>query len=179
MTIFNRIPRLSQLVPVYAVIALVIYTWTILWFFWKLPSWLDFLNIAEIGVVFSYVLATNFIESLMVLCAIIVLSVILPKKWFYDLFVARGTCIVLFGLGYMTYLAYQVQAKVDHPVFSFRLVTLVPEAILVLVLGYLVGGIRPIRKFLEFFSEQATIFLYLFIPISIVSVLIVLVRLII
>lgn len=179
MIILNRIPKLSQLIPVYAVIALVVYTWTILWFFWKLPSWLDFLNMSEIGTVFSYVLATNLIESLLVLCAIVVLCVILPKKWFLDLFVARGTSVVLFGLSYMIYLAYQVQAKVDHPTFSFKLMPIILESMLILIVGYVVGGIQPVRKVLEFFADQATIFLYLSIPLSIVSVLIVLFRLII
>jgi heme exporter protein D len=177
LIIFNRIPKLSQLFPVYAVIALVIYTWTILWFFWKLPSWLDFLNMLEIGIVFSYVLTTNFVESLIVLIVLIVLCVILPRKWFLDLFVARGTALALLGLSYMVYLAYQVQAKVDHPTFSFRVVPIVLETLFVLVVGYVVGGIPPVRKALEFFADQATIFLYLSIPISVISVLIVLFRL--
>ena len=178
MAIFKRIPKTSQLFPVYAIIVLVIYTWTILWFFWKLPSWLDYLNVSEIGVVFLYIIATNFVESLVVLFPLVVLSILLPKKWFYDFFVARGTTLVLLGLGYMIYLAYQVQGKIDHPVYSYRLKPIVLELAFLMVGGFILSGIRPVRKILEFFADQATIILYISIPISIVSSLIALLRLI-
>ena len=158
-------------------ITLVIYTWTILWFFWKLPSWLYFLNASEIGIALAYVLVTNFVESLLVLCIPVFLALVLPRKWFLDLFVARGTCLVLFGLGYMIYLAREVQTKVDHPAFSYRLLPLAIAAVLILMATFLISRIGPIRKILEAFSDRATIFLYVFMPVSVISMLVVLVRL--
>jgi hypothetical protein len=178
LAIFKRIPKISQLLPAYAVIVLVIYTWTILWFFWKLPSWLDYLNLFEIAITFTYVLATNFIESLAVLSILVGLSVILPKKWFYDLFVARGTSIALLGLGYMIYLAYQVQAKIDHPVFSFRILPIALTLALILAVCFAASSIHIVRKTLEFLADQATIVLFISIPVSIISVLIAAFRLI-
>src|SRR5512140_447536 len=100
----SKIPTWQQIVPVYAVIVLVIYTWTILWFFWKLPSWTFFLNVGEMLTMLAYSLATNFAESLLVLCGPLVLGLVLPRKWFSEVFVARGAALSLAGLGYMMFL---------------------------------------------------------------------------
>ena len=70
----KRIPSWGKIVPVFAVIVLIVYAWTIIWFFWKLPSWLFFLNAGEILTAFAYSLATNLAESLVVLCAPLLLA---------------------------------------------------------------------------------------------------------
>ena len=93
MPIKNKFPRLAQVYPVYAIIVILTYGWTIYWALWKLPSWLNFLPLAEIGSIFCYLMATNFIESLMALCGVIVLCLVLPQKWFRDLFVSRGSVL--------------------------------------------------------------------------------------
>ena len=72
---------------------ILVYGWTIYWSLWKLPSWLDFLPLGEIGAIFSYLLATNLIESLLVLLGIIVVCLILPQKWFREVFVSRGSVL--------------------------------------------------------------------------------------
>ncbi len=178
MAIFKRFPKWSQLIPVYAVESLVIYTWTIMWFFWKLPSWLYFLNASEVGISLAYILATNFVESILVLCVPVFLGFILPRRWFLDVFVARAACLVLLGLGYMIYLAQLVQAKVDHPTFSYRLEPIAFAGGLILVSTFVVTSIKPVCKVIEWFSKQATILLYLITPVSIISVLVVAFRLI-
>ena len=93
MPIKNKLPRLAQVYPVYAIIVILTYGWTIYWAFWKLPSWLDFLPLGQIGAIFCYLMATNFIESLVALFGVIIVSLALPQKWFRDLFVSRGSVL--------------------------------------------------------------------------------------
>jgi hypothetical protein len=45
------VPGWGQIVPVYAVIVLIVYGWTITWFSWRFPGWLLFLKASEILIV--------------------------------------------------------------------------------------------------------------------------------
>ena len=177
MAISKRLPPLTQIASVYAVGVLAIYSWTILWFFWKFPSWLYYLSIGEIAKVFCYSIATNLIESLVVLLPALVLAVVLPRKWFYEGFVARSVVMILIGLGYMMYLANQFQGKEDYPSAAIQLIPVVLLAILLAV--FLAGRITLLRQVIAGFAERATVFLYISIPISLICLLVVLVQLVI
>jgi len=174
LAIFNRLPKVAQIAAVYAVIVFTVYSWTLLWFFWKYPSWLYFLNIGEILTVLAYSLATNFFESLVVLIAPLAVTVILPKKWFYDAFVARGVALVLPILGYMMYIAFQFESKLDYPTEALNWAPVILAVTLLLV--FVVGRVGFLRKVIEVFADRATIFIYLTIPLSLISVLVVVVR---
>lgn len=168
---------MSQIVPVYATIVLVLYGWTILWFFWQYPGWLYFLNIGEILVVLAYSLATNFVESLIVLLVPIFVAFVLPRKWFADAFIARGVALVLPVLGYLIYLAYQPHTEnFDYPNEALNLAPLVLVGTLLLV--FLAGRLGPMRKVLEDLADRAIISTYISIPFSILALLIVITRLI-
>ena len=175
MAIFNRLPKMAQIAALYAVIVFTVYSWTLLWFFWKYPSWLYFLNIGEILTVLAYSLATNFFESLVVLIAPLAVAVVLPKKWFYDVFVARGIALVLPILGYMMYIAFQFESKLDYPTEALNWAPVILAVTLLLV--FVVGRVGFLRKVIEVFADRATIFIYLTIPLSLISVLVVVVRL--
>jgi hypothetical protein len=177
LAIFNRFPKRSQIAAVYAIIVMVIYTWTILWYFWKLSSWLYYLTIWEIIKVFSYSIATNFLESLAVLSLPVLLAVVLPQKWFRDGFVARSALVVLTGLTYMIYLANLIQGKEDYPSAAIQWVPVI--LVLNVLLAFLVVKIPIASKLIEAFADLATVFLYLTIPLSLICTLFVLVQLVI
>lgn len=174
MAIFKRIPPASQIAAVYAVIMFTIYTWTILWFFWKYPSWAFFLTIDEILVELAYSLANCFAESLVVLFFPVVAAVILPKKWFYDGFIARGVALVLPILGYMMYMAYQINGELDYPSRELDWAPVVLVATLLLV--FLAGKPGWLRTALEALADRMTIFIYLFVPLSILSIVVVVIQ---
>lgn len=172
----SRIPTRSQILPVYAVIVLILYSWTIGWFFWKLPGWLYYLNVGEILTMYAYSAATNAVESLLVLCLPLTLVLILPKKWFYDTFVARGACLVMAGLGYMMFLGQQLKNRDDYPSLALPAWSLILACGAIVLSVFIAGRLAVMRKALEWVAEQATIFLYIYVPLSIVSVLVVAIR---
>ena len=174
MAIFSRFPKWTQIAALYALIVFAVYSWTLIWFFWKIPGWLYYLSIGEILTSLAYSLATNFLESLAVVLIPIFLAVVLPKKWFLDQFVARGAALILPGLGYMMYIAFQFQSKLDYPGNALNLYSFVLG--LLVILTFLVGQVRFLSKALEFLGNQATIFLYLSIPISLLSILVIIIR---
>jgi hypothetical protein len=164
---FSRIPTWDKIAPVYAVIVLMVYTWTILWYFWKIPSWLLFMTVWELLSAFSFALATNLLESLTVLFLILLLCIILPKKWFYDVFVSRGATLALSGLWYMTVLAKQFEIKKDYPTVLLAWTPAILAAIVLLVV--IVGLIPLARKIIEALAERLTVFLFISIPLSILA----------
>ena len=176
LPIFKRIPGWGQVLPVYAVVVLMVYSWTGLWFFWKLPSWLFFLSAGEILTAGAYSLATNLLESLTVLCAPFIASIVLPRRWFYDRFVARGTALVASGLGYMMHVAYQFKSKDDYPSLNLKPFSVAVALVAVLLIVVLAGRIPIVRKAIEGLADRATIFLYILVPLSIVALLAVLAR---
>jgi hypothetical protein len=174
LAFFNRFPKVAQLAPVYALTVLLVYGWTIMWFFWKLPSWLFFMTIGEILGVVAYAMAMNLLESLCVLLIPILLSVALPQKWFYDRFVARGAALALLLLGYAMFFITRLQIEEGYP--KSLLLWSVLALFVIALLVYLVGKVPIVCKLLETLSDRAIVFLYLFIPISLVSFLVVIFR---
>lgn len=155
-------------------IVLMVYGWTILWFFWKLPSLLYFMTIDEILVDFAYVMATNFLESLCVLLIPVLLCLLLPRKWFYDVFVVRGASLVMLLLGYSIFFTLQLRGEERYPKDLILLTFPLIGAILFLV--YLSGKIGIVRKVIESLSDRATVFLYLSIPVSLISLCVAIIR---
>ena len=178
MFLFKRIPTRDQITPVYAVIVQIIYIWTILWFFWKLPSLLYYMTMGEILATLTYLLATNLLESLVILCGPLFLSIILPMKWFRDLFVVRGTALIMPGLGYLIYIAYHFQSRNEYPAIFFKWWSVSLAVFILFAFVFFAGRVNILRKVIEFIADRAVIFLYIFIPLSVVSVLAILFRLI-
>jgi len=171
----NRFPGLQQILAVYGLISLIIYCWTLIWFFWKLPSWENFMNMGEIAIVFAYAMAANFLESLIVLIMPLSLCAVLPAKWFKDFFLSRSASLVILGLAYMMYISSHIASNDDsYPTDIVRLIPVV--GLLILILTFLVGRIGLLRKLLEGLAERATIFSYIFLPIGFISLLVIIIR---
>lgn len=174
MDISSRIPKLKEATPVYAIIVIMIYSWTILKFNYNVPGWLYFLTLGEVMSVFAYSMVTNLLESLIVLLGVVTVGVVLPKKWFSDAFIARGSSLSILMLGLMMYVADQFVGKDYYPAEIVRWF----PAILVLtgLVVYFFGRIQFMRRSIEFFADRAIIFLYISIPVSILSLIVVLIQ---
>jgi hypothetical protein len=122
----------------------------------------------------AYEVFVNFLESLLVLLAPLAMSIVLPQKWFYDRFVSRGTSLVLLGLGYMMYFDETLLNEILMPrLFLLRALRV---AVGILVLVFLIDQVKLLRSAVEGFANRAVIFLYILVPVSIISVLTVVIR---
>jgi hypothetical protein len=167
----KRMPTSQQLAPVYGVIVLIVYGWTIYWYIWKLPSWLYFLTLGEMAVAFAYAMVVNFLESALVLAVPVLFCLLLPSRWFRDQFVAQGTALVIFSLAALIkYLAVIITLQAI-PAGMGVSVLLVVAGIVFAV--FLVGRVGFLRNIVSEIASRATIFLYIFIPISVISILVV------
>jgi len=174
LLIKNKLPRLAQVYPVYAIIVILTYGWTIYWALWKLPSWLDFLPLGEIGAIFCYLMTTNLIESLLMLIGVLIISLILPQKWFRDLFISRGSVLAASVLIPIMVFEYHFDKPADY--YSKLPLLLLIMFLIACVFVFLAGWIGIIRKVVEVFAENAVIFLFISLPVSVLSLIVVIVR---
>jgi hypothetical protein len=175
-SILRRFPRWAQIIPVYAVIAFIVYAWTLLWFFWKLPSWLYFLSIGDILNALAYALAVNLTESLLALGAVLALAWALPGRWFRDLFVSRGAALSMGMLVYLMFLADRFKDKSAYPKLPLSAWTVPVALALIALLAYGGGRFALARKVLEAVAERATIFVYILLPASVLSLIVILIH---
>lgn len=174
MSIFKKIPKPDDIAAVYAVIVAMVYFPTINRFFWKVPSWILSSTLGDLFLLYAYTVVVNFLESLLVLGAVLGLCMILPGKLFLDRFTSRAVLLVILTLGFLIYLGTQMQRA---SVFPWALVRQSPLILLViLLLVHLLDQIGFLRKFLAAAANRFIIFLYISIPVSILSLLVVLIR---
>ena len=170
----EKIPSWGELAPVYSVIMAFVFTRTLIPFFWKVPSWLYYLPLGKIFVIYAYTVVINFIESVLILSGFAMLSFILPRKLFYERFVSRASILAILGLSFLIYFDNQM-TRID--VFPRAMVNWLPLVLVgIIVLTYGFDHIKPIRSLVENLADRATVFLYLVLPLSATSLMIVLIR---
>jgi hypothetical protein len=138
------------------------------------PSLINYSTVGQVVAVFSYMLVVNLIESLLIVLAPVLLSVLLPRKWFFEQFVAMGVLLVSLGLAYEAYIASHINTSEAFPYAYFKWAPVV--LILILVLAFLLARIKLVSRFLEWAAAQLEVFLVLSIPLSAVALVVVLFR---
>lgn len=171
----KRFLPLEQIVPVYAVIAFVIYGWTIALATWKMPSWLFSLTLGEILSVLAYSFVLDFLESLFVVTFLLGLGFVLPGKLLREDFIVRGAAFAFIAL---TSIILHLLAYADtdlREAFALSLplwwaVTLVVAAVFVWLAS------RHLRSLVLEIADRLIVFLYIFLPLSFLSLFVVIVR---
>lgn len=174
----ERLPKRQQILGLYAVIVFLIYSWTLLVSFYKFPSWILYLTINQILTIYAYSFSTNFIESLFILVCVLILDmtvfVLLKNR---NEFQSRSTVLAIFVLASVMWRLLLFQNYEDTSVlvsgeFLWWTVTFllaVPSAILISKIG-------RARSLIETFAERAIVFLYVYLPFSLISLAVVGIR---
>lgn len=138
-----------------------------------MPAWLYYLEIWEIISIFAYTQAFALLESIVVLLAVLLAAVILPVL-FRGRFVAIGSILVL--------LTSVLTIFVQHQDNALRTLALVPllfglGILLVLVLLlFLIYRQKRVQELVEAFAERVSALLYLYLPMSLIGLVIVVIR---
>lgn len=80
----------------------------------------------------------------------------------------------MLGLGYMMYFATRFTDVNDYPAAMIKVMPYV--LVIILVLVFLLGRIGFLSRIIEAFANRAVILLYISIPVSIISLVIVIIR---
>lgn len=174
MALKSRLPSFGQILPVFAVIATLVYTWGLYRFAWRLPSWLHYLTVGEIFGLLSYLLFTSLVESLLLLGILLALCALLPGL-FRESFLVRGTGITLgFFIGILSFLVFYERSGSDYleliPYWTFA------SLALTILFGWLFVRVRVLASFAAWISDRLIVFLYLFLPLTAIGTIVVLIR---
>ncbi len=172
----KHFPGWSDVSAVYAVIVFFVYGWSSYWFIWTVPSWVYYLDLWEIFLILVYTLAVNFLESLLLLSFALVLFLIVPKKWLGgSTFGQYGSVL---GLLMAAGLYFFVKSTGPQEAFSSGLLIKSLGGFLALItISLPLCRVVFISRLTLAFADRAKIFLYLTFPASVISLLVILVRL--
>ncbi len=174
----EKTPDGKNILAVYAVIVTLVYSWTLFTSFYKLPSWLFYLSIGQILSVYAYAFSLDLVESIIALAGILLLefTIFLALKNKEE-FQARSIILatVLLGTSMLRLALFQSYEDINA-FLSGEILWWAIAIPLGLFLAIFAPKIKFIRTILESFAERATVFVYIYIPLSIISIIVMFVR---
>jgi hypothetical protein len=175
----SRLPSRQQLLPVFAIFVFFGFSWALYRMFWYVPSWLEYLSFWKVLTIAAYVLAYALVESILMLGLLLLFSLLFPARIFKKNYVALGSCLAaLISLG-----AVLLQRKINlvyrlelwqlaaYPLALFMVLILVT-----FLLSWLFERIPVLLRLVNSAAERMTIFTYLYVPLSLLCVILVLAR---
>ncbi len=170
----RRLPGFHDILPVYAVVVFMVYGWTLFTYFRYLHYWIDFLNVSEIFAIFCYSMLADLAESLFILFVLLGICAILPPQFLKDRFVVRGTLAVICVLGSILVFLN------DFPDLNDYLLTLLPWTAATIFVAALAAFVSArsgfVARAVMWLSDSMIIFLYIFMPVTALSFVVVLFR---
>jgi hypothetical protein len=173
----SRFPDKQSIVNVFATAAFIVYGWTIYSSFWKIPSWLFYLRLSEIFSVYAYSFIVNFVESALLTLGVIFLGFFLSGNLWKDGFISAGVVIlaVLVGSALVHMRLYEnPNLRVDFINSQLRWWT--STFFLAFVISFICVRVSWLRSLLENLADRFVVFLYIYIPLTLLSFGVVFVR---
>jgi hypothetical protein len=174
LAIFSkRIVSTREAYIVFAVCAFAVYNWSIFWFLKQLPGWLYYLEIWDILGIFAYSQGFALIESSIVLISLVLGAAIMPRL-IREQFVSYGTVFVMLTAALLMLMQYNNNlATVSRlSLASWILVYFVALAVIVILLY----RYRDLSRHVENFADRLTVLVYIYVPISVISLVFIAVR---
>lgn len=176
--IVKRFPSRPSLLGTYAVVAALLYSWTLGTSFYRLPAWLYYLSPSQIATLYAYAFPINFVESLLALAALLVLhyTIFLFFKNAEE-FQARSVLTALILLvsadaRLILYKEYTDSAAFLNGQAAWWAATLVLASPLIIFAPFSAG----FRRVVADLAERAVVFLYIYLPLTAVALIVVVAR---
>ncbi len=175
----SRLPGKDETFSVFSLIVFIVFTWAIYQMVWKLPSWLFLMGLLQISVVAAYVLAFALIESLVMLASMLLLALIIPRRLFRDKFVPQASLLVtilsllaIYLQGHLNLLTGMALAQLVILPFIF----LIGIFVYVLLFSILIERTSVVPRLIQAAANRLTVFAYVYVPISLLCLLVVIAR---
>ncbi len=174
MSLLNRFPKREQIISVYAVGVTILYFWAALNAIKDfISNWSLYLDVYEMLGLFSYIMAGTFLESLLLIFVLLFISFILPQKVFADKFTLRGTILTITFLCSIMYLyqltlTFGILENIGKWSIFFASFTF---------MFMLLGELNQfVARIVELIADRCIVFLYIYPPISLISLIFIFVR---
>jgi hypothetical protein len=170
-----RFPPREDIIPIFALIVFIVFSWSIYRFLYKVPSWLLFLHPGEILSILSYALALALIESGMCLFVIAGLGALLPHRFLRTHFVGKSSLI--FMIATVWTILYQLPENQFQNWSLKEFIVYFGTALITFVFaGVRVHNSQRLQRKLRLICERLIAFIYIYIPIGTIAIFVVLIR---
>jgi hypothetical protein len=170
-----RVPTLAETVPVFGVCVVVVYTWSIYVFLDRVTGWLYHLDLLKLVSIFAYTQAFALFESVVMCGSLVLLAMLLPGTTLRDRFVATSNAAIIVVAGWAVAAQVYDDTIRTWPV-SILLLWVGVVCASVVVSAILVRQWRAFERMMITFGKRMTPFLYVYLPISLLSVAVVIIR---
>lgn len=177
-TFRGRFPSREKGIALLAVAAFPIYTWSIFRYLYKVPGWIKMtLDLWDVGSILAYVLVTNLIETIMLFLLLLLLHVTLHVPIVVEEFVSKGSTFVVVTGCFSVVLNYMVSSQqgMYWTALHYLLIALL-YGMAAAVSWTLVHRSPRLSAVIASFADRLIVLLYLYMPLSVASILIVVAR---
>lgn len=160
---------------VYAVNVVILYTFSLLFSLQDaLRNWVLYLDIEDILAVIAYIIVGAFIESLLTTGFLIFVYSLFPRPVVQGRFVLYGTILTItFLLALM--LRDGTSARIIDILKNSKMIFTFFTAF-TLILSLVAERVKIVRSIIEIFADRCVIFLYIYLPISLLAMITVVIR---
>lgn len=172
--IANRFPHRSDVIAVLGVAVFLCHTWTIIGFLNKLSSFILYFSPGTIGGIFAYMMAVASLESIAVTGFLVLLSAILPAHWLQEGFSIKGFIILVVAA--TTSILFQKTMTGSFPSTVVMLASSICPLLLIALSFLMVRSMPKLRNILLNVQDRILIMLFIYVPIGLFSLMVVLYR---
>ena len=162
----KRLPARTELRLVFGVIVFLVFSWSIWKFLYDLPSHLLNTNWVDIVLLFLTLAATALIESLVITLGILVLSLLLPVKWFRDGFLYKSFVTLVLLIGLMVWIRRIFVHDDYFPsidiLYIGGIIFFVTWTLLLILFHY----VESLQRIVLFIEDRIEVFLWLYVPLG-------------
>jgi hypothetical protein len=175
--ILNRLPDRISFVNVYAVVVTISFSWTMVNSFWLVPSWLYYLNVGQVASLYAYLFVFGFAESVLLMVGCLLIALILPAAWWKEKFIPRSTAAVIVVMGSLFLSAFQFRdPEVREQFVAAQPIWWLVTFAVAFAFAWLAGRARWLGRVLENIADRCVILLFIYMPLTALSILVVLAR---
>lgn len=179
----SKLPERDELREVFNVVLFSVFGWSIRGFLFKMPSLTLYFGLKNNLAVLCYMLAFALVESLIVTGALVLISVLLPGRVLRKGFAYKGFLTVL--VAWIALIVFQGFSQVnffkDAQANNYSsvpplVIGLVVTAAALVVLFWIFQRWPRFQKYLLTLVEQFGVFTYIYVPLGLIGLMVVIIR---
>jgi len=172
-----RFPDKANIVNLFATAAFLVYGWTLYASFWKVPSWIYFLRLNEIFSVYAYSFIVNFLESILLTLGLVLLGYFLSGNLWKDGFLAGSVVMLIVIVGSaLVHMRIYDDPNLRVSFISSQLRWWLVTFGIAFGASFISVRVAWLRRSLETLADRFTVFLYIYLPLTVLSLAIVIAR---
>lgn len=163
----------------FSLILFIVFSWAIFRMLFQIPSWI--MSHSKSGIFFlaSYVFSFALLESVLLFTFLLLICFILPQRIFRERFVAQGSLVILACTAWALFLQFQGEAltKIGLSELTTWIIVFFLSLLLITLVSYfLFKKYNRIQSALEALADRMTVFAWIYVPVGLVSITIVIIR---